>query len=92
MNAPCSAVGFESDHGNGKQSGDDSQETEQSDENALPVSGPCSETSAAGNDSSGAARKFFERGSCCDLGVVDPLERLGRFTMVLDEVQHAGNE
>jgi len=41
---------------------------------------------------SGAAQKFFERGSCCDLGVVDPLERLGRFTVVLDEAQHAGNE
>ena len=47
---------------------------------------------AAHSMPSGAAQKFFERGSCSDLGVVDPLERLGRFTVVLDEAQHAGNE
>ena len=41
---------------------------------------------------SGAARKFVERGSCCHLGVVDPLEGLGRLAVVFDECQHLGHE
>jgi hypothetical protein len=47
---------------------------------------------ANGQGTSGAAWKFVERGSCCHLGVIDPLEGLGCLAVVFDERQHLGHE
>jgi hypothetical protein len=40
----------------------------------------------------GAAQKSVERGSCCELGVVDPFEGFGGGVAVLDEREHSGDE
>jgi hypothetical protein len=43
-------------------------------------------------NTSGAAQKSVERGSCCELGVVDPFEGFGGGVAVLDEREHSGDK